>query len=507
MLHIPPPGPLDRVLHTDEFVQRTNAFYYASTERQIIIGNPYFKVVGEQSQVIAEKVSPHQFRVFRLLLPDPNKFALIDSNVYDAKTERLVWLLRGFDVGRGGALGVGATGHPLFDKLRDAENPNNNYNKTEQKDARQNVCIDPKSMQMILVGCTPAVGQHWDIASTCKDAQPPPGSCPPLELRNTTIEDGDMMDLGFGSMNNKALNASHSAVPLDIVDSITKHPDMLKMAADRYGNACWFCVVREQMFARHLWARNGVTGDNIPHALQHEPDSLYLTSDSEDRQTLSSSAYMCTPSGSMVSSDTQLFNRPFWLQRAQGKNNGVCWNNELFVSIVDNTRGTNLSISVKRDGEPLGKQSKYKAEDFKQYVRHCEIFDVSLVLQLGRVPLTAEAVAHLNAMDPDILRGWNIGFQAAAPVSGEENYRYLSSLATKCPDIPPAEVPKSRYDGMSFWTIDVSKSLTADLDNYTLGRKFLYQAGLSTRGSTTGRKRRASPAISRSKGKRRRTKQ
>nr|WDS49672.1 MAG: L1 protein [Neophocaena asiaeorientalis asiaeorientalis papillomavirus 6] len=507
MLHIPPPGTLNRVLHTDEFVTRTNAFYYASTERQIIIGNPYFKVVGEDSKVIAEKVSPHQYRVFRLLLPDPNKFALVDSTVYDAKTERLVWLLRGFDVGRGGALGVGATGHPLFDKLKDAENPNNAYNKPDDGDSRQNVCIDPKSMQMILVGCSPAVGQYWDVASTCQGAQPPQGSCPPLELKNSHIEDGDMIDLGFGSMNNKALNASHSAVPLDIANSITKHPDMLKMAADRYGNACWFCVVREQLFARHLWVRNGGIGDAIPHALQHKPDSLYLSSASDDRQTLSSPAYMCTPSGSMVSSDTQIFNRPFWLQRAQGKNNGACWNNELFVSIADNTRGTNLSISVKADGGDLDGQYKYKASDFKQYVRHCEIFDVSLVLQLGRVSLTPDAVAHLNAMDPDILRGWNIGFDATAPVSSEENYRYLSSLATKCPDVPPEDVPKSKYDGMSFWTIDVSKSLTRDLENYALGRKFLYQAGLTSLGSTSGRKRRASPATSSTKAKRKRGKQ
>ncbi|AFA26572.1 L1 [Tursiops truncatus papillomavirus 4] len=504
MLHLPPPGTLNRVLHTDEFVTRTDAFYYASTERQIIIGNPYFKVLGEESQVIAEKVSPHQFRVFRLLLPDPNKLALVDSNVYDAKTERLVWLLRGFDVGRGGALGVGATGHPLFDKLKDAENPNNAYNKVVDDDARQNVCIDPKSMQMILVGCSPAVGQHWDVAKPCADAHAEEGSCPPLELRNTPIQDGDMIDLGFGSMNNKALNQSHSAVPLDIVDSITKHPDMLKMAADRFGNACWFCVVREQMFARHLWVRNGTLGDAIPNEVQHKDDSLYLSSASDDRARLSSHAYMCTPSGSMVSSDTQIFNRPFWLQRAQGKNNGACWNNELFVSIADNTRGTNLSISVKKNGAIEG-QYKYKGSDFKQYVRHCEIFDVSLVLQLGRVSLTTEAVAHLNAMDPDILRGWNIGFETAAPVSGEENYRYLSSLATKCPNVPPEEMPKTKYDGMSFWTIDVSKSLTRDLDNYPLGRKFLYQAGLTGLGSTTGRKRRA-PTVH-SKAKRKRVKQ
>nr|AIO10935.1 major capsid L1 protein [Tursiops aduncus papillomavirus] len=505
MLHIPPPGTLNRVLHTDEFVTRTDAFYYASTERQIIIGNPYFRVLGNNSKVIAEKVSPHQFRVFRLLLPDPNKLALVDSNAYDAKTERLVWLLRGFDVGRGGALGVGATGHPLFDKLKDAENPNNSYNKEVSSDARQNVCIDPKSMQMILVGCSPAVGQHWDAATPCGDSDEEEGSCPPLELKNTLIEDGDMMDLGFGTMNNKALNQSHSAVPLDIVNSITKYPDMLKMAADRYGNACWFCVVREHMFARHLWVRNGALGDAIPNEVQHKEDSLYL-SGSGDRSALSSHAYMCTPSGSMVSSDTQIFNRPFWLQRAQGKNNGACWNNEVFVSIADNTRGTNLSISVKKNGEVHG-QYNYQASDFKQYVRHCEIYEVSLVLQLGRVSLTAEAVAHLNAMDPSILRGWNIGFETSAPVSGEENYRYLTSLATRCPDAAPEDKPKPRYDGMSFWTIDVSKSLTRDLDNYSLGRKFLYQAGLTGLGSTTGRKRSAPTALPRSKGKRRRTKQ
>ncbi|AAY32852.1 L1 [Tursiops truncatus papillomavirus 2] len=508
MLQLPPPGALNRVLHTDEFIVRTNAFYHAMTERLITIGNPYYRVKGEsEGSVIAEKVSPHQYRVFRIQLPDPNQLALVDASVYDPKSERLVWLLRGFDIGRGGPLGVGATGHPLFDKLKDAENPNNAYTNLEKTDSRQNVCMDPKSMQMIIVGCTPAVGHYWDKADACPSIAPPkPGACPALVLKNSPLEDGDMIDLGFGSMNNKALNESHSAVPLDIVNSITKHPDMLKMAAEPYGNSCWFCLVREQMFARHLWARNGEIGDAVPNAFEHAADSLYLTSSSNgERAHMATPAYLCTPSGSLVSSDTQVFNRPFWLQRAQGRNNGACWHNELFVSIADNTRGTNFNISVKADGKAIDGAYKYKGDDFKQYVRHCEIFELTFIIQLGKVSLTAEAVAHLQGMDASILEEWNIGFQGTATVSAEEKYRYLSSLATKCPDNPPTPKVQDRYDGLSFWTVDVSKTLSKDLENYPLGRKFLYQAGL-TNGVPATRKRTSGGPSSKLPTKRKRRK-
>lgn len=497
MLTLPPPSAITKVLHTDEFVIRTDSYFHAGSGRLVTIGNPYFKVPGDDGKVIAEKVSPHQFRVFHVTFPDPNKFALVDSGIYDAATERLVWVLRGFDVGRGGPLGVGVTGHPLFDKLNDAENPGGqNYGRGENRDLRQNVCMDPKSVQMVVVGCQPAVGMYWDKTEPCE----PPGdaaSCPPLVLKNDHIGDGDMIDIGFGAMNNAALNESISAVPLDIAKSITKHPDVLKMAGDRFGNSCWFCLVREQMFARHLWARNGEIGDNVPRPLGHADDSLYLAGEG-NRQVMALPVYFNTPSGSIVSSDTQLFNRPLWLQRAQGKNNGVCWNNELFLTIADNTRGTNLTISVASDKS----QATYKENNFKQYSRHCEVYELSFVVQLARVPLNADTLAQLHTMDPTILENWNIGFQAVpAPAVGEQ-YRYLDSQATKCPtaEVPP--VPLRRYGDLPLWEVDVSKSLSTELDSFPLGRKFLYQAGL--RRSPSGLKRRAAaPAKTPAKRKRR----
>ena len=57
----------------------------------------------------------------------------------------------------------------------------------------------------------------------------------------------------------------------------------------------------------------------------------------------------------------------------------------------------------------------------------------------------------------------------------------INSKATKCPD---AVEPKEREDPFakySFWHVDLTEKLSLDLDQYPLGRKFLFQAGLQSR--------------------------
>ncbi|MBN4664002.1 L1 family major capsid protein, partial [Escherichia coli] len=92
----------------------------------------------------------------------------------------------------------------------------------------------------------------------------------------------------------------------------------------------WFYLRREQLFARHYFNRAGKVGETIPA-------ELYLKG-SNGREPPPSSVYVATPSGSMITSEAQLFNKPYWLQRDQGHNNGICWGNQLFVTVVDTTR-------------------------------------------------------------------------------------------------------------------------------------------------------------------------
>ena len=208
------------------------------------------------------------------------------------------------------------------------------------------------------------------------------------------------------------------------------------------------------------------------------------------QKELGSYTYFPTVSGSLVSSEGQLFNRPYWLQRAQGTNNAICWNNNLFLTVVDNTRNTNFTISVysKAATIPDPTQYSYKAGDFKQYLRHVEEFDVELVFQLCKVPLEPDILAHLNVMDPTILENWQLAFVPPPPQSIEDNYRYIRSLATRCPPDESEEERKDPYKDMNFWPVDLTERFSADLSQFPLGRKFLFQTGqlkTNTRSGTT----------------------
>ena len=479
-VYLPPSTPVARVQGTDEYVERTNIYYHAYSDRLLTVGHPYFNIYNNQgTRLEVPKVSGNQHRVFRLKLPDPNRFALADMSVYNPDKERLVWGLKGIEIGRGQPLGIGSSGHPLFNKVNDTEN-GNTY-KTSSKDDRQNISFDPKQLQMFIIGCTPCIGEHWDKAPACA-ADDQLGRCPPIELVNSYIQDGDMADIGYGNINFKTLQQNRSDVSLDIVDEICKYPDFLKMQNDVYGDACFFYARREQCYARHFFVRGGKPGDDIP-ASQIDDGNLkneyYIPAESAQPQNkLGNSMYFPTISGSLVSSDAQLFNRPFWLQRAQGHNNGILWGNQLFVTVLDNTRNTNFSIAVHQEQKQVKEIQNYDSTKFNEFQRHVEEYEVSLILQLCKIPLKAEVLAQINAMNSDILENWQLGFVPTPDNPIHDTYRYLDSLATRCPEKVPAKEKVDPYAKYVFWNVDLSERLSLDLDQYSLGRKFLFQAGL-----------------------------
>ena len=407
-VYLPPTPPVARVQSTDEYVERTNIFYHAMSDRLLTVGHPFYDVRSTDGlRIEVPKVSGNQYRAFRVTLPDPNKFALADMSVYNPEKERLVWACAGLEIGRGQPLGVGTTGHPLFNKLRDTEN-NSSY-QGGSTDDRQNTSFDPKQVQMFVVGCVPCIGEHWDRAPVCENEQNnQTGLCPPLELKNTVIEDGDMVDIGFGNINNKVLSFNKSDVSLDIVNETCKYPDFLSMANDIYGDACFFFARREQCYARHYFVRGGNVGDAVPDGSVNQDHKFYLPAQTGQQQrTLGNSTYFPTVSGSLVTSDAQLFNRPFWLRRAQGHNNGILWGNQIFVTVADNTRNTNFSISVSTEA---GAVTEYNSQNIREYLRHVEEYQLSFILQLCKIPLKAEVLTQINAMNSGILEDWQLGF-------------------------------------------------------------------------------------------------
>lgn len=506
-LYLPPSKPVAKVLNTEEYVIGTNLFFHAASERLLTVGHPYFELHNPaiQNQVTVPKVSGSQYRVFRLHLPDPNKFALIDGSIFNPERERLVWKIQGLQINRGGPLGLGTTGHPYFNKLQDTENPNK-YAPKAGDENRLNISVDPKQIQMLIVGCEPATGEHWDVAKPCDDEYNV-GDCPPIQLLNSVIQDGDMCDIGFGAANFKTLQQDQSGVPLDIVNTTCKWPDIIKMEQEIYGDKLFFFTRREQAYARHYFARAGTMGDSIP-----ENSGFYITPNNTQndlpQKNLGSHIYFPTISGSLVASDSQLFNKPYWLQRAQGPNNGVCWNNQLFLTLVDNTRNTNFTISVFNKQENQGKippDYTYKAGDFNQYLRHTEEFDIELIFQLCKVPLEPDILAHINVMNPNILDNWQLAFVPPPPQSIEDEYRFLKSLATRCPTAEDIEENKDPYKDLTFWPVDLTEKFSTELSQFPLGRKFLFQSSLIRTPSSLKRARTSASNVTTRRVKRKRS--
>ena len=471
-LYLPPSKPVARVLRTDEYVKPTEIYFHASSHRLLIVGHPMFDVRDSATNaIVVPKVSASQYRVFRCRLPDPNKFALVNKSVYNPERQRLVWKLVGLEIGRGGPLGVSSTGNPLFNKVGDTENPST-YPVNNIDDQRMDVSFDPKQTQLFIVGCTPADGEYWDVGTPCKAGER--GDCPPIQLVNTIIQDGDMGDIGFGHANFKAFQQDKSGVSLDLVNTFSVWPDFLKMEKDIYGDNLFFFGRREHMFARHLWARAGTMGDSIPD----ENAEFYLHPAAPPQNSLGSFNYFVSPSGSLTSSDNQLFNRPYWLRRAQGTNNGVCWGNDLFVTVLDNTHGTNFNLSILKEDKQLNNNYEYKAFDFKQYARHAEEYELEFVFQLCTVTLDPDILAHINAMNPRVLEEWQLAFVPPPQQTIEDAYRYMKSLATRCPPKEQDEESTDPYKDLTFWNVDLTEQFSSDLSQSALGRKFLYQVGL-----------------------------
>ncbi|AVH76295.1 L1 [Serinus canaria papillomavirus 1] len=450
---------------TDEYVTGLDYYYHLHTDRLLTVGNPYFEVADtDKGGVAVPKVSANQYRCFRILLPDPNgTFQLPETNLYDPEKHRLVWQVKGVQVNRGQPVGVGLAAAPAFNRGRDAEQNSRAYVNGPDNDDRISCAFDPKQNQMMIVGCAPAIGEHWGKAEHCA-GDTLDTKCPAIQLVNTHIQDGDMSDIGFGAMDFTDLGVNQSDVPLELWSSAAKYPDWIKMHTDSYGDSCFYHVTREQVYARRYWQRSGKAGEPIPNTFQILQN-----------YNGNNSAYLAVPSGSVVTSDTNIFNRPYWLSRAQGPNNGVCWLQNLFITVLDNSRNVIMHVSSKAEGAAENADSVYVPNNYYESARHVEEYEISVIVQLCRVTLSSEILGHLYRMNPHVLKQWGIQEAPSTVVTSEDRYRWITSQATKCPLPAPEAKPvvDDPYKGETYWTVDAGDRLSSDLGRFPLGRKFL----------------------------------
>ncbi|AHV82120.1 L1 [Fulmarus glacialis papillomavirus 1] len=447
---------------TDEFVQDTDIVLHASSDKLFLVGHPYYSQ-GVDPSVDVPMCSAYQYRVFKIVFPDPHKLALIPSDIYDPSKQRLAYKLVGLEVTRDAPLGVGLSGAPNFNAL-DATVPVGG-----SKDHRGSFAFDCKQSQLMIVGCVPVIAQHWDRAKLCKDAALEDRKCPPIELVNTVLQDGDLCDMGFGILNFKTLDEDGFSLPLELRGKISKYPDFVKMQTSGYGNSCFWFLKREQMFAKNTLFQPGTYPEAVP-------------------SDLANSAFFTTTSGSLVSSDTQLFNKPYWLSHAQGGNNGMLWGNTCFVTLLDTTRNTIFNVNIRKSGA----NSTYDETETYRFLRHTEQFTFQLIVRVCVVPLTAQTLTFLNTSAPYVLPQWGITNEPPVQSSPEDIYRYITSKATRCPpaeEVVPAEVDP--FSKVKTWDILLEGHMSLDLHLTSLGRRYLAYMPRTTPRRTTVKRRKA----------------
>ena len=108
-------------------------------------------------------------------------------------------------------------------------------------------------------------------------------------------------------------------------------------------------------------------------------------------------------------------------------------------------------------------------------------------------------------MNPSILEDWNLAFIPQPTASIEDKYRYLTSLATRCPDQSANTEKVDPYANYNFWIVDLTERLSSELSQFSLGRRFLYQTGLVTNGNGVVNPRKRRAATSQKSVKRRKT--
>lgn len=81
-------------------------------------------------------------------------------------------------------------------------------------------------------------------------------------------------------------------------------------------------------------------------------------------------------------------------------------------------------------------------------------------------------------MNPQILEDWELSFIPPPPEGIQDTYRYIHSLATKCPDDDVPKEKKDPWESYTFWKINLTERMTSELSQTALGKRFLYQNGV-----------------------------
>ncbi|QYW06019.1 L1 protein [Papillomaviridae sp. Haddock_c2655] len=488
---------------TDEFTHDTGLVYAVRSQLMSLIGHPHYDITksrkrrGKQVQdVILPMVSPFQYRVFELNLPDPNKMSFPETLQHRTlKSQRYVWCIEMVEVCRNGPLGVPLTGNSMFAKFADIENPPVNWTKTEKqkgakqgtddKDGRTMIGFDGKQTQFIAIGAKPLKGFTWvGTPSGVKDG------CPILTRSVSDIKDGDLGDIGFGNIDPTTLCMDEWHLPIEMKDRACISPDLDNMLKDGMGDCMFMYINREQVFAKHFFDMAG-TGGEVTEDMTKPLEGKVI------------------PSGSLAASQSSIFGKPYWLNQSVGPNNGLLWDNKLFVTCMDTTHGGSFNIVIKKSGtgksndgpgasatnhfvnekpceefQPLASEfdsarneNEYKPSDWNEFQRHVSEWSVEAIVRLKTITLEGELMLLLDQKYPDLLTNWGFGWKENTELTPyQTNMLNTQENMRRCPRAD-AEAEEAEEEVATNIVIDSNGNckleMHEELHRTPLGRKYM----------------------------------
>lgn len=224
------------------------------------------------------------------------------------------------------------------------------------------------------------------------------------------IGDGDMHEFGFGNIDYKTTSYDKTLLPVEMCynNGPTLIPDKLGMQADLTGDRCFFMWERTAAGIRHTRHTNGLHFTNNP---SDNTDVFAKCQNMVQQQN--------AVTAGMVSSTLDLFNKNYWLNKAQGPNNGVIWHNKLYVTHVDNTRGYIHMITEKGTDS-----SNYDPTKVNCFLRHIREYKVSVLVRLCKVKLEAQLIQYLLQFNKEFMK--NLGFQFNPLMKSVSTFRDLT---------------------------------------------------------------------------------
>lgn len=435
--------PPAKILKTsDEYTKPTDWYFTIKSQKVALQGHPFFAVKDSTTSTVKVPwVSPQQYRVMELHLPCPNNFS-ISQNFSALQDEKFIWQLKGFRINREGVLRAGVESNKKFDLaavVLESESVElfNEVNETSKK-----LVFDPPAAQHIVVGCKPTLGVHYDFT------QIEASQTPLLKPVQTEIRDGDLSPMGFGNININTLKAQNEEEDEDLnqtkrenffPSTMVYNPEIpckmisdIDMTMEETGDRNFIHIHREQSYSKE-YMESGKT-------------------DYEQGGKDIFSTYWNLPSGSVISSLNDIFNKNYWLNKGEHQNNCLAWDDIFFFTVMDNTRGGSIVFPVQD----------------KICIRHIEIYQLEVVVRLVKVKLEAELIQYLYRINRNLLTKWGYGWNVFQGTQGSGSSFSIGPIEEK----PLEEENEEELVISANIKVDFNGEVHSDLRKTLLGTEF-----------------------------------